>query len=64
MVARKSGGGKPEHRLSFTFRLAIAAPQLPALQGRAIAQGIGRDGHAMKPPMAYGFHAGLKRIGT
>jgi mono/diheme cytochrome c family protein len=28
--------------------------------GRAITQGIGRDGHALKPPMAYGFYAGLK----
>jgi hypothetical protein len=28
--------------------------------GRAIAQGIGRDGHALKPPMAYGFYAALK----
>ena len=27
---------------------------------RAITQGIGRDGHALKPPMAYGFYAGLK----
>jgi mono/diheme cytochrome c family protein len=28
--------------------------------GRAIKQGIARDGHALKPPMAYGFYAGLK----
>ena len=28
--------------------------------GRAIAQGIGRNGHALKPPMAYGFYAALK----
>jgi mono/diheme cytochrome c family protein len=28
--------------------------------GRAITQGISRDGHALKPPMAYGFYAGLK----
>ena len=28
--------------------------------GRAITQGIGRDGHPLKPPMAYGFYAGLK----
>jgi mono/diheme cytochrome c family protein len=28
--------------------------------GRAIRQGIGRDGHALKPPMAFGFYAGLK----
>jgi mono/diheme cytochrome c family protein len=27
---------------------------------RAITQGIGRDGHPLKPPMAYGFYAGLK----
>ena len=27
MVTRKSGGAKQEHRLSFTFRLAITAPQ-------------------------------------
>ena len=29
--------------------------------GRAITQGIGRDGHPLKPPMAYGFYAGLKQ---
>ena len=29
--------------------------------GRAITRGIGRDGHPLKPPMAYGFYAGLKR---
>jgi mono/diheme cytochrome c family protein len=28
--------------------------------GRAITHGIGRDGRALKPPMAYGFYAGLK----
>ena len=28
--------------------------------GRAITHGIARDGHALKPPMAYGFYAGLK----
>jgi mono/diheme cytochrome c family protein len=28
--------------------------------GRAITQGIGRDGHALKPAMAYGFYAALK----
>jgi mono/diheme cytochrome c family protein len=28
--------------------------------GRAITDGIGRDGHPLKPPMAYGFYAGLK----
>jgi mono/diheme cytochrome c family protein len=28
--------------------------------GRAITQGIARDGHQLKPPMAYGFYAGLK----
>jgi len=28
--------------------------------GRAITHGISRDGHALKPPMAYGFYAGLK----
>ncbi len=27
--------------------------------GRAITQGIGRDGRALKPPMAYGSYAGL-----
>ena len=27
---------------------------------RAITAGIGRDGKALKPPMAYGFYAGLK----
>ena len=27
---------------------------------RAITQGISRDGHALKPPMAYGYYAGLK----
>ena len=27
---------------------------------RAITDGIGRDGHPLKPPMAYGFYAGLK----
>jgi mono/diheme cytochrome c family protein len=27
---------------------------------RAITHGIARDGHALKPPMAYGFYAGLK----
>jgi mono/diheme cytochrome c family protein len=27
--------------------------------GRAITKGIGRDGQALKPPMAYGFYAGL-----
>ena len=28
--------------------------------GRAITHGIGRDGRTLKPPMAYGFYAGLK----
>ena len=28
--------------------------------GRAVAQGIARDGHALKPPMAFAFYAGLK----
>jgi mono/diheme cytochrome c family protein len=28
--------------------------------GRAITHGLGRDGHPLKPPMAYGFYAGLK----
>ena len=28
--------------------------------GRAITRGIGRDGHPLKPPMAYEFYAGLK----
>jgi mono/diheme cytochrome c family protein len=28
--------------------------------GRAITHGIGRDGRALKQPMAYGFYAGLK----
>jgi mono/diheme cytochrome c family protein len=28
--------------------------------GRAIRQGIARDGHKLKPPMAFGFYAGLK----
>ena len=28
--------------------------------GRAITHGIARDGHALKPPMAFGFYAGLK----
>jgi mono/diheme cytochrome c family protein len=27
---------------------------------RAITQGVGRDGHPLKQPMAYGFYAGLK----
>jgi mono/diheme cytochrome c family protein len=27
--------------------------------GRAITKGIARDGHALKPPMAYGFYSGL-----
>jgi mono/diheme cytochrome c family protein len=27
--------------------------------GRAITQGIGRDGRTLRPPMAYGFYAGL-----
>jgi mono/diheme cytochrome c family protein len=29
--------------------------------GRAIAHGIARDGRALKPPMAYGFYAGIKQ---
>jgi mono/diheme cytochrome c family protein len=28
---------------------------------RAITHGVGRDGHPLKPPMAYGFYAGLKQ---
>jgi mono/diheme cytochrome c family protein len=28
--------------------------------GKAITQGAGRDGHPLKPPMAYAFYAGLK----
>ncbi len=28
--------------------------------GNAIAHGVARDGHALRPPMAYGFYAGLK----
>jgi mono/diheme cytochrome c family protein len=28
--------------------------------GRAITAGVGRDGRPLKPPMAYGFYAGLK----
>jgi mono/diheme cytochrome c family protein len=28
--------------------------------GRAIRDGIARDGHKLKPPMAFGFYAGLK----
>jgi len=28
--------------------------------GRAITQGIGRDGRILKPPMAYGYYAGLR----
>jgi mono/diheme cytochrome c family protein len=28
--------------------------------GQAIRQGIARDGHALKPPMAFAFYAGLK----
>jgi mono/diheme cytochrome c family protein len=27
---------------------------------RAITRGVGRDGHPLKPPMAYAFYAGLK----
>ena len=27
---------------------------------RAITHGVGRDGHPLKPPMAYAFYAGLK----
>jgi mono/diheme cytochrome c family protein len=29
--------------------------------GRAITLGIGRDGRMLKPPMAYGYYAGLKQ---
>ena len=29
--------------------------------GRAITHGIVRDGHPLKPPMAYAFYAGLKQ---
>ena len=29
--------------------------------GRAITQGIARDGRMLKPPMAYAFYAGLKQ---
>jgi mono/diheme cytochrome c family protein len=29
--------------------------------GRAITQGIGRDGRVLKPPMAYGYYAGLRQ---
>jgi mono/diheme cytochrome c family protein len=28
--------------------------------GRAITDGVARDGHALRPPMAYAFYAGLK----
>jgi hypothetical protein len=28
--------------------------------GRAITTGIARDGHTLKPPMAFGYYAGLK----
>jgi mono/diheme cytochrome c family protein len=28
--------------------------------GRAITKGLGRDGHPLKPPMAFGYYAGLK----
>ncbi len=28
--------------------------------GRAITHGVGRDGHPLKPPMAYAFYAGLE----
>lgn len=28
--------------------------------GRAIREGVARDGHALKPPMAYRYYAGLK----
>ena len=28
--------------------------------GRAITQGVARDGRTLKPPMAYGYYAGLK----
>jgi len=28
--------------------------------GRAITQGMARDGRTLKPPMAYGYYAGLK----
>jgi mono/diheme cytochrome c family protein len=28
--------------------------------GRAIAQGVGRDGTTLKPPMAYAYYAGIK----
>jgi mono/diheme cytochrome c family protein len=28
--------------------------------GKAITKGVGRDGHPLKPPMAYDFYAGLK----
>jgi hypothetical protein len=27
---------------------------------RAIAHGVSRDGHGLKPPMAFGYYAGLK----
>jgi hypothetical protein len=29
--------------------------------GRAITHGIARDGRMLKPPMAYGFYAGLEQ---
>ena len=28
--------------------------------GRAITQGVARDGRTLKPPMAYAYYAGLK----
>jgi hypothetical protein len=29
--------------------------------GRAIRQGISRDGRPLKPPMGFGYYAGLKQ---
>jgi hypothetical protein len=66
MVTRNQAFAKQEHGLSLHIRVNrnVALISLRPCRGaglnRAITHGIARDGRELKPPMAYGFYAGLK----
>jgi mono/diheme cytochrome c family protein len=58
---REGNGGAPSVAANITSSPAAGIGAWSDAEiGRAITQGIARDGHRLKPPMAFGFYAGLK----
>ena len=58
----RAGGNARQHRRQHHLRSRPPASAPGPIQeiGRAITKGIARDGQPLKPPMAYGYYAGLK----